>query len=474
MTLTVLSYLGTSNAEIDEMSLLPLVKSSTSSKTVYYQTYTRVPKNPGVDDGLYITTISGGNATAVLSVSQSGYKNPNWRQQVRLGTQAGTPYVTTRGSMEVTEGEASLIYRTASDYPWYRQTERRFSGCNNANAISASSITTGNGYIKADNQAISRLRAAIRGEQQHMQAAIFLGELGESVRMLRKPFESIQKGVNRYLNLVSKRGRSIIAAQRRAATRKRHRGNTDSQIAEMIRSTWLETSFGWRPLIADVTDIAETIALALDNVQRTQVQGFGTFPSTGIVTSNANAVNGIPTILSSKDTCDWKIKYRAGVSGVLQGPEGSARRLRELAGFRIGEFVPTVWNLLPWSFLADYFFNIGKCIDSDYTCTSSVTWCVKSEVGEAVRLNHARVDHTTARAQYGTYYVQSSGSYAWQTKSRQTYFARSIVPPNNLPEMVIDTRAFSDWNPLKVGNVLALLGAKSNAVRKVLLTTSRG
>jgi len=43
-----------------------------------------------------------------------------------------------------------------------------------------------------------------------------------------------------------------------------------------------------------------------------------------------------------------------------------------LFGFQPSEFLPTAWELLPWSFLADYFSNIGDCLTAWSTVTDKV------------------------------------------------------------------------------------------------------
>jgi hypothetical protein len=55
-------------------------------------------------------------------------------------------------------------------------------------------------------------------------------------------------------------------------------------------------------------------------------------------------------------------------------------------GFRWGEFVPTLWNLLPWSFVVDYFTNVGAIFESwsnrSIAPQSAVGTTVLSTVGE--------------------------------------------------------------------------------------------
>jgi hypothetical protein len=45
-----------------------------------------------------------------------------------------------------------------------------------------------------------------------------------------------------------------------------------------------------------------------------------------------------------------------------------------LFGFTPSEFVPTAWELLPYSFLVDYFTNIGDILSSSVTSTARLAW----------------------------------------------------------------------------------------------------
>jgi hypothetical protein len=51
-------------------------------------------------------------------------------------------------------------------------------------------------------------------------------------------------------------------------------------------------------------------------------------------------------------------------------PQGSLNRF----GIRTAEFVPTVWELIPYSFVADYFSNIGEALAAATFPVSELKW----------------------------------------------------------------------------------------------------
>lgn len=436
-------------------------------RTTYRSGY-RLPQNGGAPDIVSNNTTD--IATLGYDVAQT-YKVPNREALIRNGYQAGSPYDRQVVNVEFEPGSASVTWQYPGSVP-PRNASSYFSGCDSINYPAAVEVTR---YIEADNQALSRFYSAIREEYQHMQSLIFVGELGESMKMLRRPYAAMQGIINGYFHSFERKGRKVVSFYRR---RKRNSVPLVKHLNNAAAEAWLESSFGWRPLISDTVSIAETLARFLDNGRdrRTRVQGFGNSISDGsvspiIVTSPASFIFGRQSMISRTT---WTVKYRAGLNSGMSGPDGSLYRLRSLAGFTPEEFVPTIWNLLPWSFLADYFFNVGRVFDATWTNTSAVVWAIKSDLGRTVRTLQNAVDHTAIKNALGSNYRSSSGAYLWKMKSERIRNTRTILDISNLPLPIVDTKSFSEWNPVKAGNILALLKTRARGITGSLLTTSRG
>jgi hypothetical protein len=446
----------------------PIAKSRPWPIRSTYRSGYRLPQNGGLPDAVSNNT----NDLSVVGVDLAQtYKVKNWKNIIRQGGQAAAPYDRQWVECFVEPGSATVEWLYPGSVP-PRNASSYFNGCDSLNYPAAVEV---GGYIQADNQALSRFYTAIRQEYQHMQSLIFIGELGETVRMFKRPFAAMQGIINGYLHNFDVKGRKVVSFYRR---RKRNTVPLVKHLNHAAAEAWLEASFGIRPLISDVVSGAETLARFIDNgrERRTQVQGFGTSTSNGVVgsvtvTNPASFVYGRQT---SMDKTTWVVKYRAGVNGHMSGPDGSLYRLRSLVGFTPEEFVPTVWNLLPWSFLADYFFNVGQVLNSTWTNTSSVTWAIKSDLGKTVRQIQNMVDHKLIRTNLGASYRSSTGAYLWKLKSERNRNTRTILNIGALPLPLYDSKSFSEWNPLKVANVVALLKTKARGISGNLLTTSRG
>jgi hypothetical protein len=213
---------------------------------------------------------------------------------------------------------------------------------------------------EADNAARTSYFSRCYAVESRFQGGTFLGELRETLRMIRSPASALRQGVSRYLNTVTKRCR---------------RAKTKRDVTKAVSGTWLEYQYGWRPLFSDIDEGIR--ALAQLNRQRnpfemvvatgqakafSQVSGF-----------NAGTISavGVWKRIVRLDTVT--VTYRGNVFGTFGAPDASY-----LLGLRPRDFFPTVWNLIPYSFLVDYFTNIGDVISSASYVGARTAWTSKT------------------------------------------------------------------------------------------------
>lgn len=105
-----------------------------------------------------------------------------------------------------------------------------------------------------------------------------------------------------------------------------------------------------------------------------------------LVRSSSQSLENHPIVETDYNTADYAIKvltrrqslYGCRIYGCVSIDQGVDRWQSEF-GFRLDEFVPTLWELIPFSFLADYFINIGAVIDAYSLNTSNVRWLAMGE-----------------------------------------------------------------------------------------------
>jgi len=213
--------------------------------------------------------------------------------------------------------------------------------------------------IDADRDAKLQFLKQVRKNYESFQGLTFLGELGETVRMLRHPMSALGKGFGDYMRTVKKRAnRSSLPG-----------------LNSMISGTWLEYMYGWAPLINDIGGIGQLLNDQLERYEDSFERVYGSSevefePSSWSLEYSTQ--NG-PWIVYMKERTKTKAfvrYYGQAYRAALTGKDWTTENL----GIGLRSFVPTAWELIPYSFVADYFTNTGNLIDAFSTNTSGVKW----------------------------------------------------------------------------------------------------
>lgn len=198
--------------------------------------------------------------------------------------------------------------------------------------------------------------AKVRKTQRQFQAGVFLGELRETIHMIRRPAQALRNALDLYHGAAKERIRRA-GSNRRIATR-------------AVQDTWLEYVFGWSPLINDVQDAAKAL-------------GYKDYREYIPITYKAGTESAETTENITGYSVIWaKCSYTRKDSVVVRlkgevASEPSSTELGNLDRWGVNpwrDFVPTVWELIPYSFLVDYFTNIGNVIDGFSTQTANIAW----------------------------------------------------------------------------------------------------
>lgn len=204
---------------------------------------------------------------------------------------------------------------------------------------------------KATSAAQTAFAKQVRKKTQTFAAGTFCGELMETVRMLASPAKSLRKEVGHLLDVARRQKR---LNRNLASTRK------------LVADTWLEWSFGVKPLIGDVNDAAvafERMAQGqcIDLIRVTAEGSAEGYFDDG--TYEWSVPSGSPFTLQSradrKDRCD--VIYRGAIKSA--NPSGEMPLPMQF-GLDLSSILPTAWELVPWSFFVDYFTNVGDAIDA--------------------------------------------------------------------------------------------------------------
>ncbi len=221
----------------------------------------------------------------------------------------------------------------------------------------------------ADTAALTSLSKRLSSELTTFQGGVFVGELKETIHMLRHPLIGLRRGLSKHLDLVAKRGKRIKKL---------------ANMKTMIAETWLETSFGIRPFIHDADDAATALAEFLEDPNQ---QEFKTLTAKGFheTAKDVANVDVIGTALYSGFLQANAIRKRSVTVKYLTciGVSPSVRDVSlQKIGVNFASFAPTLWELIPYSFVVDYFTNVGDVISGLANLTAKVRWTMRWTVSD--------------------------------------------------------------------------------------------
>lgn len=332
------------------------------------------------------------NGTLTNSRTDGG-QIPNWKEKIRKHESATTPVSGIKWSFERSPGRGVMwqLLKKSSTAEAYQRRPVYWSGYpwqTSIDALASSTVITDG---KAEQLATRKFFRKYRAASQGMDGLVSLGELRETLRMLRNPAESLFKAIrNDYLDAVKR-------------LKKRSPVKDPDRWKRSLSGLWLEQSFGWVPFLSDIGNALD----ALDH-----------YNNDPTVTKMITAVGRQwqhqdgSTVQWSPDNHDLvfkgeihkylfqKVKYRALYLRSLSEIKAltKAQRAREAFGLNLENFVPAAWELLPWSFLVDYFTNVGDILEQSFTDTRNIKWVNKTVINEGVYELSMPVDVALTRA----------------------------------------------------------------------------
>jgi len=363
----------------------------------------------------------------------TGGTNPRWRSQIARGTQAGTTLV---GS---SESYRPLSFDVVETFDWVDPTPPGTANASKSHSgrlmLDVDNYITGTTPSEtiANNLALQHFVSKVRSKQSSIQGGVFLGELGQTVRMLRHPLGALRSGFPKYL--ASLKRRKLTKGRPEVVRRQRKR---------ILSETWLEYSFGWAPLFSDIDSIIDTLVVPLPEHRET-CWGVGVqrYASHGTTTFGSTPPQ---VVVGWKQTKTVTVKYY-GMLAIDQPSQFSQKRL----GLDLSSFVPTAWEVLPWSFLVDYFTNIGHIVSAATLARQDLRWTMKTVITEISRRSTGiRFSQDSVDPSLGS--VDVSGYAPGWAESKKRTVSRIPYYDSLVPTLYVKAPGTN----LKLLNILAL------------------
>jgi hypothetical protein len=277
--------------------------------------------------------------------------------------------------------------------------------------------------------------------------------------MLKHPAKALEDSAKQYLQAVKNANRE----NRRRNFNKKPK-NYIRELSNIASGLWLEYAFGWVPLLHDIQDARDAYNSLLDKDRIAHVSSGGKDArgSPGPITVTSPGYGLSMKVLWTNHRVDiHKVRYRGAVKA--QAVTTASDRLARF-GFTPSEFLPTAWELLPWSFLADYFANIGDLINASMTDTSNVAWVNVTDIKEAHKDVYVRLDMETLLSTFSGWTILSTES----SPSHLKWIRRSVSRSGSgipFPSLYF-TYPKSDTRLLNVAALLQQVGFGINPQRK--------
>jgi len=325
------------------------------SNTVFFRTY-------GVEQTFYGTKTNFPSYVnfALPNRSASGSQNPSWKDQVSRGAQATTPYLASEASVKSEQGYLEKVVQTFASPKQYRTISTVSGDVLRNYALHVAPVVSND--QSALNQAIIQFYSRATEAQTSFAGGAFVGEIKQTIEMIKHPAKSLR-------NLVRTHASQVIKLVSTARGRK--------YALKACADLWLEAKFGWQPLVGDIASAMEAYdKLLTDFRPNIVVSGKGSADSVTGVSSTSDGLNGIYYDVNRRTKHMTEAIIRGGIKRTVSGPTSGTAAFLQVYGleFSLQNVVMTAYELMPWSFLIDYFSNVGGILNAATFANSNVAW----------------------------------------------------------------------------------------------------
>lgn len=302
--------------------------------------------------------------------SRSGTSLPGFRSIIRAGGNANTDFTSDRESYSMKPMSQEIRYHRLDNQG---SAIERYSGLRSNPPSLYPHLAVDTAGL--GNEVLTRLQDRIRAERSNMNGMLLLGELRETIHMIRHPAEAITRGAQKLLLNLNKGKKRVAGLSPKYMS---------SEWTKIFSGTILEANFGWAPLLSDVKALAVTAAKIVHREpHRRMISSTGhreaVASGTYVIKSVDDLRFSMGTRVTWTDKTEFAMRMQACMNIQQHVAESAIKRASNELGFTAENVVSTVYNLIPLSFLADYISNLGDIIDGATTDTSNVLWSSRTE-----------------------------------------------------------------------------------------------
>lgn len=374
-----------------------------------------------------------------------GFKNPSWKQQVRDHLNATTAAQGVRTTVEEIPGRAiSRSHWVNSLGAISHVVEESMSGSLAIPTIMAVNPT---GMAYAATLAAGRFYAKASAAVQRSDIAESAAEYKQTVKALQHRGTQLFRTFPRYVEML------IDGVPRfyRVPLKRRK-----IEIIKWVSDSYLEWNLGWRPAISDIGKIIDELSTSDPVLDYSRIKASAVSDPSSVLEEFTVVSSGNLNVECHMVGKSWSSVRYEGV--VLIQKSLGVGKLRGNFGLTLENFVPTLYQLLPYSFVADYFSNLGQVINSLCFLQSRLGWTCVSQRNESETITSSIRAYNSASVPPTVILVQDQLELApYTARVRKVSFTRSAAAAPPVPSLVFHLpNRTSQW-----ATIGALLGARS-------------
>lgn len=364
-----------------------------------------------------------------------GSTNPGWRKVISEGRNATSPARGLKRSVRYSRGNCAFEFYSGTQSSQPSPASYRFVGYNGRVVYCYPPSSPVYQTLLADTIARENFYSSVAEAQTSLEGGVLLAELGKTLRTLTSPAKALRSSLTNYLSDLRKTRNKIKKVK------------SESKRNTVLQESWLEYNLGIKPIIGDVEGAYKAV-----NHRNLRVKNAVPVFGSGVVAGDPwnerdfTFSNGLRIRWKSHQEDKAYVRYKGAM---FNEPDGAHDRELDRWGLGAANFLPTVWELIPYSFVADYFSNIGKVVNAFARRRIVLGWGVRTQRETSISKTFDAVhDYDQIWPQLQVSAVFVPGSY----EVEDVEFRRSRADTVSVPEFRMRLpRSLTQW-----ANVAAL------------------